>query len=491
MKINDIKIEKFGKIENLELKNISSGINFIYGENESGKTSIRNFLNFMYFGRAGKRFSNYDSIKGSLNIEKNNKDYIFRRNENNVEIYDNEGKFIDYSPNIYFLNSIDIRTFENIFSLTLEELEQLNINSENINNLIFSAGTGLGNLNLNDVVKQIQRENDNLIRPYGNTQEIPLKIQEINELENRIKDMNKKLESYDLIVKYIHKKNGILFEHKENINKLQKKLKKYDFAKEAFEYHSKIKELKKEEEKHKYSENFPSNGKDRFESIKSQINEKQSILNDIKNENNNLKNSLEELKIEESLIENKEKIELLKKEKDNYLDKKIKLYTTNDKIINLKAELDEKLSIIGAEWTEEKLEKTVITADARNIANRTAEKLKTLSSEIISLENSIKLESEKIPEYKSKIKNLDDQINNIPVENKNIEQIKNTKSSLFKLKRIPQMVQVLVLEIWVTTPSTHRVPLFRGSGILSMRSPIKKRGASASITMPIPSILMS
>jgi len=444
MKIKDLKIDSFGKIKNLELNKFSSGINFIYGENETGKTSIRNFLNFMYFGRVGKRFSNYDKMKGYLSIEKNNKEYKFNRNENNIDIHSTEGEQINYSPNVYFLNSIDINTFENIFSLTLEELEKLNINSENINNLIFSAGTGLGNLNLNDVVKKIQKENENLIKPYGSTQEIPLKIQEINELEAQIKEMNKKLESYDLIVKHIHKKNEGILNNKSNIDKLIKNLKKYEFAKDTFEFYSKVKELDKEIENYSYANNFPSNGKERYENLLNQKIEHNSNLNELKNEKKNFQDTLNNLKIDEKLLENKGLIEKLNKEKDNYFDKKIELSNKNDRIINLNAELEEKLSIIGPEWTTDKLGKTVITADARNIANRKADKLKTLSSEIISLDNSIKIEKEKLPEFEDKIKNIEDQIDQIPEDSKNIEQIKKTKSSIFKLQKIFEKINIKI-----------------------------------------------
>jgi uncharacterized protein YhaN len=444
MKIKDLKIDNFGKIENLELKDFSSGINFIYGENETGKTSIRNFLNFMFFGRIGKRFSNYENVKGYLSIKKNHQIYNFKRNENNIDIYTDNGERINYDPHVYFLNSIDINTFENIFSLTLEELEKLNINSENINNLIFSAGTGLGNLNLNDVVKKLQKNNEVLIKPYGSTQEIPVKIQEINELDAQIKEMNKKLESYDLIVKHIHKKNEAILNNKSNIDKLNKNLKKYEFAKDTFDFYSKINELKKEEEKYEHSDKFPSNGKDRYEQLKNQREEKRSNLNQLNKDKQNLEYTVENLEIEENLINNKDLIEKLNREKENYTEKKIELSNKNDRIKNLKAELNEKLSIIGPDWTEERLEKTVITADARDIANRIAEKLKTLSLKIISLENSIKIEKEKIPEYTLKIQNMDKQIEQIPKENKDIEQIKKTKSSIFKLQKTFENINIKV-----------------------------------------------
>ena len=42
MKINNLKINGFGKIENKEI-NLENKINIIYGKNESGKSTIFNW----------------------------------------------------------------------------------------------------------------------------------------------------------------------------------------------------------------------------------------------------------------------------------------------------------------------------------------------------------------------------------------------------------------------------------------------------------------
>ena len=49
MVINTIKIRNFGKIHDRTLE-LGEGINVLYGENESGKTTIHTFLKSMLFG---------------------------------------------------------------------------------------------------------------------------------------------------------------------------------------------------------------------------------------------------------------------------------------------------------------------------------------------------------------------------------------------------------------------------------------------------------
>ena len=49
LKINKIKINSYGKIKNKEIK-LNNNLNIIYGKNESGKSTILNFIfNILYY----------------------------------------------------------------------------------------------------------------------------------------------------------------------------------------------------------------------------------------------------------------------------------------------------------------------------------------------------------------------------------------------------------------------------------------------------------
>ena len=49
MIIKNIKINNFGKLENKELQ-FGDNINLIYGENESGKSTLLKFISSMFYG---------------------------------------------------------------------------------------------------------------------------------------------------------------------------------------------------------------------------------------------------------------------------------------------------------------------------------------------------------------------------------------------------------------------------------------------------------
>ena len=64
MIINKLNLKNFGRFQNEELI-LKQGINVIYGENESGKSTIHSFLQSMLFGmkRLRGRASRTDTYK--------------------------------------------------------------------------------------------------------------------------------------------------------------------------------------------------------------------------------------------------------------------------------------------------------------------------------------------------------------------------------------------------------------------------------------------
>ena len=113
MKIKKLKINSYGKLKN---KNFNlEKINIIYGKNESGKSTILNFIiNILYNiskNKNGKNLSDYDKylpwneneFSGKIIYKlDNNKQYeVFRNfNKKSAEIYDEMGRDISNKYNI-------------------------------------------------------------------------------------------------------------------------------------------------------------------------------------------------------------------------------------------------------------------------------------------------------------------------------------------------------------------------------------------------------
>lgn len=215
MKINNLKINRFGKIENKEI-NLENKINIIYGKNESGKSTIFNFIVSMLYGcsklKKGKNISNFEKYKpwnteefsGKIKYElDNNKKYeIIRKfksknpiiyNENSEDIskqFNNDKtKGINY---FYEQTGIDEDLFISTTAVAQEEIK-LEKNNENliIQKITNIASTGEDNTSYKNAINKLNKKQLNEIGTSRSNDRPINKIEkELNELKIKKNNLN-------------------------------------------------------------------------------------------------------------------------------------------------------------------------------------------------------------------------------------------------------------------------------------------------------------
>ena len=265
MKINQIKINSYGKIKN---KNIDlKKINIIYGKNESGKSTLLNFIINIFYNisknKNGKDISDFEKylpwdegeFSGKINYElDNNKKYeVFRNfNKKNPEIYDENGKEISdefnvdkKSGNLFFLDQVKIDR-ETLLSTVVASQNETKIDV-GTQNLLIQKVANLAESGSEDISykKAIAKLDKLLLTEVGTdkSQDRPINLakeniniyeSELEEIKNaeikkyEIEENNKKIlknikneEKNEEIYKKINKilENNKIQEEKININK--------------------------------------------------------------------------------------------------------------------------------------------------------------------------------------------------------------------------------------------------------------------------------
>lgn len=215
MRINNLKINGFGKIKNKEI-NLNKSINLIYGKNESGKSTILKFIFGMFYGvsknKNGKEISDFDKYKpwnleefsGKINyILDNGEQYeVFREfSKKNPKIYNSNLEEISKQFNVdknkgnqffYDQTKIDEELF---LSTNIVEQQGVVLNNNNQNLLtqkianILSSGED--NISYKKVMSNLSKK---LIEEVGTERTVgrPLNevVQKIRELEIRKKEMD-------------------------------------------------------------------------------------------------------------------------------------------------------------------------------------------------------------------------------------------------------------------------------------------------------------
>lgn len=108
MKIKNLKINQFGKLQNKEM-NLQDHINIIYGKNESGKSTLLKFILAMLYGlsknKNGKNYTDYEKYTPWQEGDFSGKINYQLQNGESYEVF---REFKKKSPKIYNENAEEI-----------------------------------------------------------------------------------------------------------------------------------------------------------------------------------------------------------------------------------------------------------------------------------------------------------------------------------------------------------------------------------------------
>lgn len=416
MKINKIKINSYGKLKEKEVK-LKEGINIIYGKNESGKSTLLNFIVNSFYGisknKKGKEYSDVEKytpwlgeeFSGKLEYELNNKNkYEIYRDfkKKNPKIFNENMEDISKEFNIdkskgneffYEQTKVDEELFLSTVVVGQQEVklgkQEQNILVQKIANLV---GTGDDNVSYKRAIDRINRR---LLDEIGTqrSREKPINI------------INKKIEDLEQKKQELEKYEDIKYEIEENKNKLEEEISDLNNKNNLLKEIKIINEKEKiEKEKIKIKENIKKENIEKIKLIKEKINK-------IKNENKNI------FEINNEKTKNNKKIN----NKKNKLNKKIIIVFIFLLIINFLQFIFIKNKLINYIFLLTVPMTLIYFIISKNKLNKKIKKQKNID------ENNLK----NIEKINLEINNLNNEINLLEKNNNNLEkEINNLKSNL-------------------------------------------------------------
>ena len=247
MKINNLKINGFGKLENKEIK-LNSNINLIYGENEAGKTTLLKFISGIFFGvsknKNKKEFSDLERYKpwqekefsGKINYNlDNNENYeVFRDfNKKNPKIFKN-GEDISKDFNIdktkgseffYEQTEIDEPTF---LSTSVAEQKEVVLDNNDQNFLVQKIAnmisTGEENVSYKKTIQTLSKKQ---LEEVGSLRTVGRPLNVINDKIEELEQKQRNIGNSDEQKNILEKRQQIInrqIDEKETQLKLVKKV---------------------------------------------------------------------------------------------------------------------------------------------------------------------------------------------------------------------------------------------------------------------------
>lgn len=331
MKIKNIKVNAYGNIENKDI-NLEEGINIIHGANESGKSTLLNYIISIFYGisrnKDGKALSDYEKYKPwnsnefsgriSYKLENGEKYEIFRDfNKKNPKIYND--KLEDISDRFetdkkdgskFFIEQTGIDK-QMYLSTVVSTQEEVRLDEKNQNMLIQKianlAGTGEDNVSYKKALIKLQEK----IRDEIGTNKTSQKP--INIIEKEIVEINNKIVETE---KYRNRKYEIDAEKEQILSELKELEQQKQILQELQN------SMKSEEETKNRLEIREKNRKDNIAKI-----------NELKNQKNTINAESERVQSAKNHLQ-----DIIKEHKENIE----KLNSEIEKIANEKEETQEK-----------------------------------------------------------------------------------------------------------------------------------------------------
>jgi len=286
LKIKNIKVNAYGNIENKDI-NLEEGINIIHGANESGKSTLLNYIISIFYGisknKDGKALSDYEKYKPwnsnefsgriSYKLENGEEYEIFRDfNKKNPKIYND--KLEDISDRFetdkkdgskFFIEQMGIDK-QMYLSTVVSTQEEVRLDEKNQNMLIQKianlAGTGEDNVSYKKALIKLQEK----IRDEIGTNKTSQKP--INIIEKEIVEINNKIVETE---KYRNRKYEIDAEKEQILSELKELEQQKQILQELQN------SMKSEEETKNRLEIREKNRKDNIAKINELTNQKNTI----------------------------------------------------------------------------------------------------------------------------------------------------------------------------------------------------------------------
>lgn len=267
MKIKNIKINSYGNLKNKEI-NLENNINIIYGKNESGKSTLLNYIKNIFYGisknKNGKEISDYEKytpwsgeeFSGKLKYELDNGDEFevyrnfYKKNpqifNNNLEDISKQFEIDKKDGNHFFYEQTELD--ENTYLSTIMSTQKEVILSQHDQNALVQkvanlAGTGDDKVSFQKAIEKLSKRQSEEIgnirtkdRPFNIVTE-KLKINEIDLkatktwLESQ-DDIERKKDEVKYAIESEHNKNYVISKLKNLLQQNQIDIEKNNFKNE-------------------------------------------------------------------------------------------------------------------------------------------------------------------------------------------------------------------------------------------------------------------
>ncbi len=348
------------------------GFNLVFGPNEAGKTTMMSFLRTIFFGFPGKKsaIDRYEPLAGGthggrLELETTDKKRFAvslkpgRKLTGEITILNADGTELSGESarkNLQVvLHGISEHIYKSVFAFSLTELQRLDsLENDEINAHIYSAGTGVGDVTLPDILNAVEFEKNKIYKHGGAAQIVPKIAKELERVRVEISVIKKDLERYKTTITEIEtlrqgqaRLSHIIDSKRREKEKASKLKAGRDNVNELNEIENQISSLPF------VTEEFPSNGSTRLDKLEEKLREKDEDLRGCKNQIDDLGTQTDSIHIDTKVLKSEAAIVSLFDDRSAEVENIKREDDIKTKTTLLKTNISNAINDISTDWDED------------------------------------------------------------------------------------------------------------------------------------------
>ncbi len=448
MKIRDFYCDGFGIFCRHGIDHLPDGLMVFIGNNESGKTTLMEFLRTMLFGVPTRRNQRNDYLPlwggkcgGRLTIETNNHCLLHVEwNNSKWMVTTQEGVRIDTATFRKLLGNVDRETYERIFAVGLNELQGLDVLSqENVKSRLFSASAGLGAASLPNVLKKIDRELDSLLTKKGQKPLINQCYYRLKEIKSRVKSYQDQSSQYAEYHRRLEKIDEMIHDGRRREEQIRERLMTIEKLEHARKPWIRLVNAQQNMVHFEFAKSFPVQGLGRLEKINQEIDtaivRKKQIEDDIEH----LQTEIENLTGFEDIIAHLNEVEICIGEREKLLSMSEEYPRLKNKNARMKSDLQQKFQELGPDWNRDKLNRINTSLQIKQNVESFKKSFNHMGEKIHFIQNELNTKKEIEKELSLQLEILEKKYREYPqLDLSDLETARKAKESLRTLRTLFQ-----------------------------------------------------
>ncbi len=246
MKVKNLHVDGFGVWTELDLQALSHRVTIVFGANETGKTTLMQFIRSMLYGFSPERRGRYlppvhggraggsldvDAAHGALRILRHLDRLGLADEEEDLVVQSADGANVSVSLLSHLLAGVDEATFNNVFAVGLRELQELGtLDDTKAADLLYKLTTGLDRVSLIDVMRDLSDVRRTLFDPHDEASRIPVLMQRRDQLLQRIEALSNEGRQWIELQSHLVALDGEAHELEQRTGQWEQHLKVLDVA---------------------------------------------------------------------------------------------------------------------------------------------------------------------------------------------------------------------------------------------------------------------